>query len=265
MSTLLDPLFAVPFANGLVLAIVLPLLGAYARLRGDWLSSLGIAQASAAGIVLGAFVTPTPAIGAVFGAALAASVKAAAGRSIGNDVYAVMLLAAWSATLLLAANTARGDDLARALLQGQLYFTGRAELIGLLVLASLVGVCLPWLSHRLLLAQFFPEQVIANGGTHVRHDFIFDLLAAVALAAASSVIGVMAAFAMVFVPPWVAFFVARGWRHTLAWSVALGLGGYLSSFALAIVLDQPYGPVLVATLLLVASGRSLARRVRVQA
>jgi zinc transport system permease protein len=264
MTTLFDPLFAVPFANGLLLAIVLPLLGAYSRLRGEWLSSLGIAQASAAGIVLGAFITPTPAIGAVLGAALAASVKAGLGRSVGNDVYAVMLLAAWSATLLLAANSAHGDDLARALLQGQLYFTGQAELLGLIVLALIVGAVLPWLSHRVLLGQFFPEHVAANGGGRGRHDFIFDLLAAVALAGASSVIGVMAAFAMVFVPPWVAFFVARGWRQTLAWSVALGLGGYLSSFAFAIVLDQPYGPVLVATLLVVASGRSLVRRVRVQ-
>ena len=66
----------------------------------------------------------------------------------------------------------------------------------------------------------------------------------------------MAAFALVFVPPWVAFRFAHGWRRTLAWSAGLGLVAYLVAFVAAIRLDQPFGPVLVAALLLVALGEA---------
>jgi zinc transport system permease protein len=70
----------------------------------------------------------------------------------------------------------------------------------------------------------------------------------------------MAAFALVFVPPWLAFRFAHGWRRTLAWSAGLGLLSYLAAFATAIHVDQPFGPVLVVALLAVAPARAFARR-----
>lgn len=42
LSLVVDPLFRVPFANGLLLALLLPLLGAYVRLRNEWLAALGL-------------------------------------------------------------------------------------------------------------------------------------------------------------------------------------------------------------------------------
>jgi zinc transport system permease protein len=68
----------------------------------------------------------------------------------------------------------------------------------------------------------------------------------------------MAAFALVFIPAWVAFRVAGSWRSTLTWSLLLSTAAYTGSFALAIVSDQPY-PVLVAALLVVGSGRAIVR------
>jgi zinc transport system permease protein len=70
----------------------------------------------------------------------------------------------------------------------------------------------------------------------------------------------MAAFALVFVPPWISFRFARSWRSSLIWSVGLGLFAYAGSFVIAVLFDQPYGPVLVATLLVVASGRLFAAK-----
>jgi zinc transport system permease protein len=67
----------------------------------------------------------------------------------------------------------------------------------------------------------------------------------------------MAAFALVFIPAWVAFRVARSWRSTVTWSLLLGTTAYVGSFALAIIFDQPYGPVLVAALLVVGSSRAI--------
>jgi hypothetical protein len=55
----------------------------------------------------------------------------------------------------------------------------------------------------------------------------------------------------------VAFRVAGSWRSTLTWSLLLGSAAYTGSFALAIIFDQPYGPMLVAALLVVGSGRAI--------
>ncbi|MBI4519760.1 MAG: metal ABC transporter permease [Gemmatimonadetes bacterium] len=171
VAILFDSLFLVPFINGLLLALQLPLLGAYSRMRGEWLASLGVAQAAAAGLLLGAFVG-APTAGALLTAAVAAIAKTLLGRRSGNDAYAVMLLVGWSGALLLAANTARGEDLSRALLEGQLYFTGPAELRGLSVLLGVTLVTLWWLSRFLLLRCLLPDRLTGDGGLRRWHDLV---------------------------------------------------------------------------------------------
>jgi zinc transport system permease protein len=256
-----DQMFLLPFLNGLVLAALLPVVGAWVRLREEWLAALGLAQISAAGVVLGAIVTEPGALVALAAAAVAAAVKAFLGRGGrgGNDAYAVMILLGWSAALIGASVTAHGDELAHALVEGQLYFTGQEQLMGILALAVVAAGLLPWLSRRLLLGRFFPDHFRANGVPNPHHDVVFDVLAAVTLALAATAVGIMAAFALVFIPPWVAFRVAQGWRKTLVWSAGLGILAYLVAFVAAIRLDQPFGPVLVAVLLVLSLGRSFVR------
>jgi zinc transport system permease protein len=255
---LFDRIFLLPFINGLLLAILLPLLGAWIRLREEWLAALGLAQVAAAGVVVGALFIEPGGLVALAAAALAAAAKAFLGRS-GNDAYAVMILLGWSVALIGAAFTAHGDELGRALVQGQLYFTGAGHLQGILALALVSAALLPWLSPRLLLGRFFPDHFRANGEANPHHDVVFDVLVAITLALSATAIGVMAAFALVFVPPWVAFRFAHGWSRTLAWSVGLGVLAYLFAFVAAIRLDQPFGPVLVVALLLLAPVRGLVR------
>ena len=260
VTVLFDSLFLVPFLNGLLLAILLSMLGTYSRMRSEWLASLGVAQAAAAGLLLGAFIGGASTLGALSAAITAAVAKTFLGRRSGNDAYAVMLLVGWSAALLLAANTARGEDLSRALLQGQLFFSGPPQLIGIAVLVPTAVGLMWWLSPRLLLDRLLPDRLTGNGKPAIRHDLTFDVLLAITLALAATAVGVMAAFALVFVPAWVAFRFAGSWRAALTWSVGLGVVAYMASFALAILFDQPYGPVLVAALLVVGTSRSTARK-----
>jgi zinc transport system permease protein len=259
MAVLFDPLFLAPFVNGLLLAILLALVGPYSRMRGEWLASLGVAQAAAAGLLLGVLLGGSATAGALLAAAVAALAKAMLGRQSGNDAYAVMLLVGWSAALLLAANTARGEDLSRALLEGQLYFTGTPELARIAILLAIVVVTLAVLSRQLLLGSLFPDRLVDSRRPAARYDLAFDVLVAVSLALAASVVGVMAAFALVFIPAWIAFRVASSWRAAVIWSLALGTVAYAGSFAIAILFDQPYGPVLVAALLVVSTGRLVSR------
>ena len=109
-------------------------------------------------------------------------------------------------------------------------------------------VGLPWLMPRLVHARFFPRHEQANRLPAWHWRLGFDLLVALGMAVGTGTLGLMGAFALVFVPPWIAFRLARSWRWTLILAVGLGVAAYLLAFGLALGLDQPFGPVLVAVL-----------------
>jgi zinc transport system permease protein len=173
-----------------------------------------------------------------------------------------MILGGWSALLLIAANTAIGDSLGHALIEGQLYFAGPVDLGAALALSVLSAPALVWLMPRLLRARLFPRDEVANALPAYRWHLGFDLLAAAAMAVGTSALGLMGAFALVFVPPWAAFRIGRGWGRTLALSAGIGFVAFTVAFQLALVLDQPFGPVLVGVLLAAAGLISLYEALR---
>jgi zinc/manganese transport system permease protein len=259
---LFDPLFAKPFATGLVFAVLLPLLGCYLRLRDEWLAALAFAQTAAAGSLLAMLAGLPLAVGGLAAAALAAALKHAfegATRGTQGAAYAMLLLLGWGISVLLVANLPLAERMGHALFDGQLYFTDHSHLITAGVFALLALATLRWLSRRLLLAHFFPDFFRARGLSERRAHFTFDLLVAGALALATMSIGVMGAFAMIFVPPLIAFAWADGWRRSLLLAVAGGLLVYVTAFALALVLDQPFGPLLGLLLVAAGAGSALLR------
>ena len=248
IALLTDPLFRVPLVTGLLAAALLPLLGAYLRLRGEWLAALGLAHVAAAAQLAGAALALPLLVSGVAGAALAVALKQLLRRE-GNGGYALMLLGGWAVLLLVAANTAMGEALSHALADGQLYFASREQLLALALGGAAVLGLAPWWNRRLLRARFFPGHERANALPAWTWHLSFDLAVALLLALATGAIGLMGAFALVFLPPWLAFRLAPHWKAGLALAVAAGVAGYLAAFVLALHYDQPFGPVLVAVLL----------------
>jgi zinc/manganese transport system permease protein len=248
LTTLTDPIFHLPLVAGLLLACVLPLLGALLTLRDEWLAALGFAHLAAAGALLGVGIGLPALPGGVVAAAGGAIAKGM-GRISGNAAYGFMILGGWAALLLAAANLGHGEQLGQALIEGQLYFAGPMDLSGAILLGLICTLALPWLMPRLLRARLLPQHEVANRLPSRRWHLGFDLLAASGMAVATASMGLMAAFALVLIPAWMAFRIANSWRWTLVWSVAIGLLGYLLSFAAALLLDQPFGPMFVAVLL----------------
>lgn len=257
----LRDLFLLPFLAGLAPTIFLPWIGNYLRLRDEWLATLGLAHLSTAGALL-AHLWHWP---GVLGALLF-STLGVAGKQIGggnsNSVYALMLLLGWSSTLLLAANLALGDALTQAMIDGQLYFAGKTELLANACLLMLITFFLARLGPVLLRNRWFPSQARANRQRFWRCSLMFDLVAAAAIAAATATLGLMAGFALVFVPSWMAFRLAGSWRQTFWLATGLGVVSYVLAFTLALFLDQPFGPLLTLVLLLAASLVVLWQRCR---
>jgi zinc transport system permease protein len=228
-------------------------------LREEWLAALGLAHLAAAGALLGLAAGAPAVIGGAAGALVGGAAKTAMSAR-GNAAYGFMILIGWTAMLLVAANTAIGDSLGRAMVDGQLYFAATVDLSAALILATLSAASLPWLSGKLLRARFFPRLEQANALPAWRWHLGTDLLAAAGMAVGTATLGLMGSFALVFVPAWLAFRFARGWRWTLIISAVIGIAGYLIAFLLALFLDQPFGPILVAALVIVAAAATAVPR-----
>lgn len=248
IDLLFDPLFRAPFATGLLLALVLPLVGNYVRLRDEWLAALGLAQVAAAGGLIAVLVDWPTMSGALLASGMTAALKGRLARA-GNDNYALLVLLGWGAAFLAAANSAVGPEVAQAFVDGQLYFIGWPQLLIILVATFLVAVILPLLSRFILVDRFFPDHFSANRVAAWKYHLAFDVMVAGTLAFAAATVGVMATFALVFVPPWLAFRFAGGWRQGLVLAATLSGLAYVMGFAGALLLDQPFGPTQVVVLL----------------
>ncbi len=248
-----DTLFAVPFLSGLLIAAVLSAVGVLLRLRDEWLAALGFAHLAGASALIGLAIHLPAVLGATFGAALGALIKTL-GRFRGNSVYALMILAGWSISLLVAANTALGSAIGHAMVEGQLYFAGVPHLTAAILLAVATLAGLYWLMPIIIRDRLFPGHDAANRLPAWRWHLVFDLLTATSMAVATATLGLMAAFALVFIPPWLAFRLAKSWKQALMISLIFGTATYIGAFLLALRLDQPFAPVLAALLLVIAGG-----------
>lgn len=273
MPDWLDPQFLLPFVEtfwqpllgGLAFAVLLPLLGCYLRLRGEWLAAFAYAQIAAAGaLVAMAFNLPLLAGGGM------AALLAAVGKRLGGTsaraqqqqaaAYPILLLLGWGLSVLLVSNLPMAERLGHALFDGQLYLTDGSHLLVGTIWAILALWLLRWLSRRILLAQVFPDHFRTSGQAQWPTQLGFDLLTAISLALATMMLGVMAAFALIFIPPWLAFRHAGSWRRGLMLALTVSISTYLFGFLLALPLDQPFGPVLALVLVAVAAVSPLFRR-----
>lgn len=248
MDILLDPLFRVPFIVGLLVSIVLPLAGTLLRLREEWLAALGLAHLAGASGLVGLAANVPAVLGAPLGAVAGALVKTF-GKFRGNTVYALMILAGWAITLLVAANSSLGSVMGHALFEGQLYFAGTVHLGASVSLTVLAAIILPRYMPQLIRARLQPTFELANAVPAWRWHLSFDLLAALGIAIGAGTLGLMGAFALAFVPAWVAFRLARSWRQCLWIALFVGALSYTAAFVVALLFDQPFGPVLVTVLL----------------
>lgn len=244
-------LFLIPFLTGLGFAILLPVLGCYLRLRDEWLAALAYANVAAAGALLAMLGGVAPVFGGLAAAGLAgAGRRLFARRLSGGAGDALLLLGGWAGAVLLAANAPMAERLGHALFDGQLYFASSEQLWQVAIGLLFALFTLHALSTRLLLARVYPDLFRLRRLPVWTTQLGFDVLAALCLALATMSLGVMGAFALVFIPPWLAFRRAGNWRTGLAWSLSIGIFAYIAAFALALWLDQPFGPVLALLLVL---------------
>jgi len=246
-------LFWRPALTGALLAILLPLLGLTLRLRHEYWAALAYGQLGAAG-ALGALALGFPPL---LGG-LAASLAAAGAkhplekRLLTTGLFPLLFVLGWSACQLLTANLASVERIGAALFEGQLYFVGEEMLLGAMLALAAGGVFLWRKGNDLLLAHLYPTHFQAQGRPTWAVRTGFDLLVAAVLALAVMSLGVMGAFALIFIPPWLACVFSPSWRVALIAAPILSILAYTLAFTLTLVYDQPFGSMLALVLCVTA-------------
>jgi zinc transport system permease protein len=238
-------LFWRPALTGALLVLLLPLLGLYLRLRGEYWAARAYGQTGGVGALAAMALGLPPIAGGLALSLVLAGLKYRLEKCLPPaGLFPLLFILGWSASLLLTANLPGVERLGAALFEGQLYFAG-VEMLYCAALALLVGVVflLRW-GAALLWVDLYPAHFYAQGLPEWPVRVGFDLLIAASLALAVMSLGVMGAFALVFVPAWLVFAFSPGWRVALFATPILGLLAYALAFMLALLYDQPFGPML---------------------
>jgi len=235
-------------AAGLLVAATHVPLGTQVLTRGIVFIDLAIAQIAGCGVLLADAFGLAPQGMGVQVAALVAALAGALLLTWTERVFAdvqeavigvVFVLGASGSVLLLASNVHGGEHL-RDLLVGQILWVQPAQLAAIAVVYAALLAAWFGLGARLPRAGFY-------------------LLFAVAVTLSVQLVGLYLVFATLIVPPLATRHMERA---RLAASYALAAAGYAAGLVLSTALDLPSGPVIVWTLVGLATAVEVALRGR---
>ena len=249
-----EPIFMrLALAASIATGVSLGVMGVYLVIRRVVFLGLVVANAATLGAALAQAVGWTPEL-----TSLAAGVGTAAalgGVETSSRVSAESLMgwayaAASSATVLVLSWSAGGSTDTLHLLFGNVLAVQVTDVVGLIVIAGVIGLVQLLFARRFLLVTFDPEAArVAGVNTHL-WSLALNLSIGVAAAAAVHSIGALSTFALLTLPAMAALLVTRSVRATFITAAALSIVLPTIALALSYYLDLPAGPASVALLAL---------------
>ena len=179
-------------------------------------------------------------------AAAGAALAPLAGRSSGlsGPMGLLMTLAIAAAMLVLSLSGVNATS-AFELLWGSILAVRRQDLALLAVLAIVI-VAVYWRYRTDLALLLFDYELAQVSGIDARRlSLILLVLISVAIAAALPLTGALLVDAVTLLPALAARNVATSLGSMVRWAIIFGLAGNVVGFALALVFNQPPGPMLV--------------------
>jgi zinc transport system permease protein len=174
----------------------------------------------------------------------------ARGRSLGHDTLAGALFVAGSAlTILLMTKSAQGLDDIRHLVEGDVLFVSRGDLVRLVLALGPVVAVHALGGRRLLFCTFDRETAATLGIRTGRWEFAFYATLAVTVAAGVHATGTLFVFAYLVLPGAAGIVLARSSGGVFATAVMLALAASFTGFVMSYAWDWPTGYTCAATAL----------------
>jgi ABC-type Mn2+/Zn2+ transport system permease subunit len=178
----------------------------------------------------------------------AATLGAALAQAVGWAPELTSLVAAVGAAVLVLSWAAAGSTDTLHLLFGNVLAVQLTDVIGLCIIAGVIGLVQLLFARRFLLVTFDPEAARVAGVNTRLWSLVLNLAIGVAAAAAVHAIGALSSFALLTLPAMAALLATRSVRATFVTAAALSIVLPSLALALSFWLDLPAGPTSVALL-----------------
>jgi len=247
-------------AAGLVVGACAPLIGTFLVHKRLSLMGDGVGHVAFAGVAAGLLAGVSPlwtALGAAVVGAVGIEWLRLRGRASGDLALAVFFYSGIAGGVVLTGLAGSLDAGVLSYLFGSILTVSPADTVAIVALgaAILAAVALGW---RAMFAVVLDEESARVAGLPVDALSLgLAALAAVTVVAAMRVVGVLLVAALMVLPVGTAQRLARSFRATLAWAVAVGT----ASVVAGLVAARAAGLAPGATIVLVAAGAFLAAAV----
>lgn len=236
------------FFAGFIISILAPLIGMFLVVRRLSFLADTLAHVSLLGIALALLLGFSPIVGAVVVsliAALGVERLRAGGHVMTEATLALFLSVSLAAAVVIVSFANISSVSLISYLFGSLATVSDIDLWFLSVLATL-AVFFFFRSYHVLFLTSLDEELAAVSGVSVRTvNAVFISFAAFAAAASLRIVGVLLLGALMVVPVLSALQFGRGFRGTLALSIAISVIAFLVGFFLAYIFNLPSGGTIV--------------------
>ncbi|MET9224209.1 metal ABC transporter permease [Lentzea sp. NPDC003310] len=199
------------------------------------------------GIAIGLLTGLDPLLCAVVACGLSGAGLAPLARSPSglSGAMGLLMSLAIAAALLVLSISGVNASAAFELLWGSILATRTGDVVLLGVLAVAVPALFLWRRKQLALLLHDRELAACSGVPVNRLTLVLLVLVAVAIAGAIRLTGALLVDALTLLPALAARRLAQSLTGMALWAVGIGVVVNLAGFVLALLLDQPPGPVLV--------------------
>lgn len=248
---------------GVVIAMIAPLIGIFLVLRRYSLLADTLSHVSLAGVAIGLLLGVNPLLTALAASGVSAIAieRLRATRRIYGETALSLFLSGSLAIALVLLSAARGFNAnIFAYLFGSIV-TVTAEDVVIIAGLGLAVIGLVLFLYKELVSLSFDEEAAAVSGIPVaRMNMVFITLAAVAVAIAIPVVGILLVSALMVIPVAAALQLRTSFRRTLIAAEAISLVSTISGMIASFYLDVSPGGTIVLIMLAVFAGIFVVER-----
>lgn len=248
LDLLLLPFFQRALIVGLILGFLMAILGVFVVLRKMSFFSDAIGHSALTGIALGILLGINPFVTAFVFALLVAGGVAVI-RRISRQEFDTLLGVFFSAAVALGVTLVSLNPGYQAslvsFLFGNILTVSGVDIISSTILAVVIIVWLIFFGKALTAITFDQTLARAEGVAVDRHELVFLLMLAAAIALTIKFVGVILVTALVIIPAATAQNIARSFVGMFAWSITISLLAVLVGMIGSALLNLPSGPAIV--------------------
>lgn len=240
--------------TGIAVAIICSAVGLFLVLRRHSLFGDALAHLAFGGIAVGLFTNIYPIWTAVIVSVLAAlgMTKLRQSTNIPPDATVAVLLSSGLALGIVLVSLSGGFSVDLfSFLFGSILLVSQEELFMILALSAAIMAVLLALYKKFMYITFDEEQAKVSGLQVSKLNYLFIVLASIAVIASIRLVGILLISSLIVIPNITAILLGKGFRKTAVISGAIAVIGVVAGILLSYVADIASGGTIVLVLVMI--------------